>query len=108
MLARLAGVKLTYMPFLVKAASIALKAHPRLNSHVSADCTEVTIKGAHHIGVAMDTPRGLLVPNIKHADQRSVFEIALELDRYAPAARRRRARLTPAPADSCSWARPAN
>eukprot|EP00127_Corallochytrium_limacisporum_P006942 Clim_evm28s238 gene=Clim_evmTU28s238 len=75
------GVKLTYMPFFIKAASLALKSYPVLNSQVSEDETEIIYKGSHNIGVAMDTPMGLIVPNIKHVEQRSVFEIAGELNR---------------------------
>ena len=60
---------------------MALSKYPRLNSLVNKDCTEVTIKGAHNLGIAMDTPRGLLVPNIKNVQDRSVLEVALELKR---------------------------
>ena len=59
------GVKLSYMPFILKAASLALKHYPQLNAHTNADCSSVTHKAVHNLGMAMDTPRGLLVPNIK-------------------------------------------
>eukprot|EP00049_Salpingoeca_infusionum_P018211 m.356227 g.356227 ORF g.356227 m.356227 type:complete len:485 (+) comp17474_c0_seq1:44-1498(+) len=72
-------IKLTYMPFILKAASLALKQYPILNSNVNEDCSEVVMKGAHNIGVAMDTPQGLLVPNIKNVESKTVFEIAQEL-----------------------------
>lgn len=75
------GIKLSYLPLIVKATSLALAAHPSLNAHVAPDVSSVTVKGAHNIGVAMDTPRGLIVPNIKHCEVRSVFEIAAELAR---------------------------
>jgi 2-oxoisovalerate dehydrogenase E2 component (dihydrolipoyl transacylase) len=53
------------MPFLMKAASLALHEHPMLNSHVNADCTEVIYKASHNISLAMQTSQGLLVPNVK-------------------------------------------
>jgi len=58
-----------------------MRKYPRVNSHVNADCTEITIRGSHNIGVAMDTPRGLLVPNVKNVQDKSVLEIARELSR---------------------------
>lgn len=75
------GVKITYMPIIIKAASMALVQHPDLNSHVNDECTEITYKAAHNIGVAMDTPQGLLVPNIKNVQDKSILEIASELNR---------------------------
>eukprot|EP00466_Bigelowiella_natans_P014532 jgi/Bigna1/51785/estExt_Genewise1Plus.C_30168 len=73
------GVKLTYLPFIIKAASMALQEYPKLNSHVNDDWTEYTMKGAHNIGVAVQTEAGLLVPNVKNCEQKSVLEIASEL-----------------------------
>ena len=75
------GVKITYMPIMMKAASMALAEFPALNSFVSADETTQTIKSDHNIGLAMDTPRGLLVPIVKNCEQRSVFDIAYEINR---------------------------
>jgi len=75
------GVKVSYFHFMLKAASMALLQFPQLNAHVNPDCTAVTIKGSHNIGLAMDTPRGLLVPNIKNVQDLSVFDIASELAR---------------------------
>jgi len=72
---------LSYMPFIIKAASIALVAFPSLNAHTDAECTKVIHKAAHNIGVAMDTPAGLMVPNIKAVQERSVLDIAVELHR---------------------------
>lgn len=80
-LAEARGVKLSYMPFIIKAASLALKQFPELNAGVSADGTEWTVKGSHNIGVAIDSPRGLIVPNIKGCQERSLFDIAHELNR---------------------------
>jgi 2-oxoisovalerate dehydrogenase E2 component (dihydrolipoyl transacylase) len=75
------GIKLSYLPFLIKSASQALKHYPMINSFVNEDCTEVTMKAEHNIGIAMDTPRGLLVPNVKRVQDLSILEIAAELNR---------------------------
>mmetsp|Transcript_33305 Transcript_33305/g.88114 ORF Transcript_33305/g.88114 Transcript_33305/m.88114 type:complete len:470 (+) Transcript_33305:120-1529(+) len=73
------GVKFSYMPIILKATSLALAEFPILNSSLSPDKSEIVYHGHHHLGVAMDTPRGLLVPNIKHVEQKSLLEIALDL-----------------------------
>ena len=75
------GIKLSYMPFFVKACSMALAHHPSINSHFNFDQETITYKADHNIGVAMDTAQGLLVPNIKKVQFLSVFEIAQELNR---------------------------
>ena len=75
------GVKLSYMPFIVKACSLALAEFPKLNSYFDPKLETLTYKAHHNIGVAMDTAQGLLVPNIKKVEQLSVFEIAYELNR---------------------------
>lgn len=75
------GVKLSYLPFILKATSMALRQFPSLNAWAAPDGSSVTLKGAHHIGVAMDTPRGLIVPNVKDCQDRSVMSIAGELAR---------------------------
>lgn len=59
------GVKFTYLPLLIKALSMSLKDYPILNAHVDQSCTNITYKYDHNIGVAMDTPQGLVVPNVK-------------------------------------------
>jgi len=69
------------MPLMLKALSVSLRAFPVLNSHTNADCTSYIQRARHNIGVAMDTPAGLLVPNIKDVQARTVFEIAQELNR---------------------------
>jgi 2-oxoisovalerate dehydrogenase E2 component (dihydrolipoyl transacylase) len=73
--------KFTLMPLIVKATSLALAEYPTLNSSVSDDGTELIVKAAHNIGVAMDTPTGLLVPNVKDVGNLSVLEVAQELAR---------------------------
>ncbi|GAB5362994.1 hypothetical protein AAMO2058_000846200, partial [Amorphochlora amoebiformis] len=73
------GVKLTYLPFVIKAASMALKQYPKLNSHVNSDCSEYTMKSTHNIGVAVQTDSGLLVPNVKNVQDKSILDIARNL-----------------------------
>lgn len=75
------GVRLSYMPFMIKACSMALKEFPVLNSSVDENVETLTYKSAHNIGLAMDTANGLLVPNIKNVQALSVFEISAELNR---------------------------
>eukprot|EP01132_Coremiostelium_polycephalum_P002435 gene2435-3005_t len=80
-LAESRGIKLSYLPFIIKATSLALLRYPVLNSSLSPDETEVIYKNYHNIGVAMDTPNGLLVPNIKNVESKSIYDIAQELNR---------------------------
>ncbi|XP_053537370.1 lipoamide acyltransferase component of branched-chain alpha-keto acid dehydrogenase complex, mitochondrial isoform X2 [Ictalurus punctatus] len=80
-LAESRGVKLSYMPFFIKAASLSLLQFPILNASVDEGCQNITYKASHNIGLAMDTPQGLLVPNVKGVQALSVFEIAAELNR---------------------------
>ncbi|CAK9264334.1 unnamed protein product [Sphagnum jensenii] len=75
------GVKLTYLPFLIKSLSAALLKHPIMNSTVNEDVTEIRVKASHNIGVAMATSFGLVVPNVKNVQRMSVLEIATELSR---------------------------
>jgi len=75
------GLKISYMPFIIKATSLALRQFPQLNAHVNNSCSHVTHKSCHNIGLAMDTARGLLVPNIKNVQRLSIWQIATELNR---------------------------
>ncbi|MCC5825738.1 dihydrolipoyllysine-residue acetyltransferase [Alkalimonas sp.] len=81
------GVKLTMMPFFMKALSMAIREFPILNSQVNADCSELIYKASHNIGVAVDSKVGLLVPNIKHCEQKSIVDIAKELTELTDQAR---------------------
>jgi 2-oxoisovalerate dehydrogenase E2 component (dihydrolipoyl transacylase) len=78
-IAKSKNIKLSYMPLIIKATALALREFPLLNATVNSDCTEVTHHGAVNMGVAMDTPKGLVVPVIRSANVKSVFEIAEEL-----------------------------
>ena len=59
------GIRFSYMPVIIKALSMALHHYPILNAVVDAECTTITEKADHNIGVAMDTEEGLVVPNVK-------------------------------------------
>lgn len=74
-------VSITFIPFFIKALSLALSEYPILNSTYIQEREEILYHGSHNIGIALDTPRGLIVPNIKHCELRSVLDIAIELHR---------------------------
>lgn len=59
------GVKLTYMPIIIKAASLSIAKYPIINSSPDGNCENIIYKASHNIGVAMNTPNGLVVPVIK-------------------------------------------
>ncbi|WP_437915403.1 dihydrolipoamide acetyltransferase family protein [Sorangium sp. So ce302] len=80
-LAEKAGVKLTFLPFFVKAVVAALKKHPTLNSAFDEAAQEIVVKKSYHIGIASATEAGLIVPVVRDADRRSVLEIAQEIAR---------------------------
>jgi 2-oxoisovalerate dehydrogenase E2 component (dihydrolipoyl transacylase) len=75
--------KITFMPFFIKAASLALTQYPIINSQLSSDKSKITYKGSHNIGIEMDTKVGLLVPNIKNVQNLSLMEISVELNRLS-------------------------
>lgn len=82
--------KLTYLPFIIKAAAHVLKRNPLFNASVDEANMEICYHEEIHIGVATATDNGLLVPVIKHADQKSVLELAKELDELSQKARGRK------------------
>ena len=73
------GIKLTAMPFVIKAVASSLKKHPIVNASVDMDEHQIIYKEYVNIGVAVDTERGLLVPVLKNADRKSISQIAAEL-----------------------------
>lgn len=81
------GVKLTFLPFFIKALVLALKEFPMLNSSLDEETNEIVLKHYYHIGIATDTPQGLIVPVIKDVDQKSIFELAAEISSLAQLAR---------------------
>ncbi len=74
------GAKLTYLPFILKAVAVALKEHPTLNSELDLEKDRMILKKYYNLGVAVDTEDGLVVPVIRNADQKSIFELASELN----------------------------
>lgn len=72
--------KLTFMPFCIKAASVALSKYPIVNSSLDLANESLVYKGAHNISVAIDTPQGLVVPNIKNCQAKNIIEIAKDLN----------------------------
>lgn len=81
------GVRLTMMPLLMKALSLALHEYPVLNSRPNEDCTELRYLASHNIGMAVDSRVGLLVPNVKRVQDLSLLELAGELNRLIDVAR---------------------
>ncbi len=88
-LAEQEDVKLTYMPFIIKAAVLALKEFPLFNASFSAQTDEIILKKYYNIGIAVDTPDGLLVPVVKNADQKGLLQLAREVQDLADKARGR-------------------
>ena len=79
--------RLTFLPFIVKAVVQGLKDHPEMNSSLDEDAGEIAFHDRYNVGVAVDTPAGLVVPVIKDADKKRLREIASEIDRLASGAR---------------------
>ncbi len=80
-------IKLTMMPFFMKAMSLALKQFPLVNSQVNEDCTELTYFDDHNIGMAVDSKVGLLVPNVKQVQTKSILDLAADITRLTNDAR---------------------
>ncbi|WP_130807490.1 dihydrolipoamide acetyltransferase family protein [Senegalia massiliensis] len=74
------GIKLTYMPFIIKAITLALKEYPILNSSYDMENEEIILKKYYNIGIAVDTPEGLMVPVVKNADRKGILEISKEMN----------------------------
>lgn len=84
------GTRLTPLPFLLKACATALRAHPKFNASLSDGGNALTFKDYVHIGMAVDTPAGLMVPVIRDVDRKSLWELAEEVIAMAGAARDRK------------------
>ncbi|MFB9885705.1 dihydrolipoyllysine-residue acetyltransferase [Balneatrix alpica] len=82
-----AGLKLTAMPLIMKAMALAIRDFPVLNARVNDDCTELTYLDSINIGMAVDTPIGLLVPNVKRVQDKSLKEVTAEVNRLTESAR---------------------
>lgn len=81
------GTKLTFLPYVVKALVSALKKYPALNTEFDEENGEIVHKHYYNIGIAADTDRGLLVPVVKNADYKSMFQISDEINELAVKAR---------------------
>ena len=81
------GVKLTFMPFIVKAAVSALKEYPNFNASIDDEKQEIVIKHYYNVGFAADTSAGLIVPVVKDADRKSILELAKEIEELSNKAR---------------------
>jgi pyruvate/2-oxoglutarate dehydrogenase complex dihydrolipoamide acyltransferase (E2) component len=73
------GIPLTFLPFIVKATVAGLKAHPLVNSRLDEEAGVVRVLDEYHIGIAVATEHGLIVPVVKNADKKSVFQISQEI-----------------------------
>lgn len=92
-LAEESGIKLTYLAFFIKALVGGLKKYPYLNASLDETKDEIVLKHFYNIGIAVDTPDGLMVPVIKGADRLSVFEIAKAIEDLSIRAREKRLKL---------------
>jgi len=88
------GTRLTPMPFILKACAVALRDNPKFNTSLSGGGEQLVYKGYIHIGMAVDTPAGLVVPVIRDVDRKTVWELAGEV--LALAAKARDRKLSPA------------
>jgi pyruvate dehydrogenase E2 component (dihydrolipoamide acetyltransferase) len=77
------GVKLTFLPLIIKALIPALKEFPYVNSSLDEGTGEIVLKKYYNLGVAADTEQGLLVPVIRDADRKDIFELSTEIERLA-------------------------
>jgi pyruvate dehydrogenase E2 component (dihydrolipoamide acetyltransferase) len=82
------GVKLNYLPFIVKAVVSGLKKWPMLNASLDETTQEIVRKKYYHIGIAAQGPHGLAVSVVRDADKRSIFDLAREIDRLGEAVRK--------------------
>jgi len=84
------GAKLTMTAMLLKIAAAALKQFPKFNASIDMEHEQIILKKYFHIGVAVDTPHGLVVPVIRDVDRKSIFDLAIELNTVAGKARDRK------------------
>ncbi len=84
------NARLTYLPFIVKATVLALKHHRIMNAQMDLENNRMIYKNQYNIGIAMDTPEGLVVPVIRNADRLSLFELSQQITAFAEKARDRK------------------
>jgi pyruvate dehydrogenase E2 component (dihydrolipoamide acetyltransferase) len=81
------GIKLSFLPFIIKAVVAGLKKYPIINSTLDEQAQEIVLRKRYHIGVAAASEAGLIVPVVRDADKKSLFEIAKELEELSEKAR---------------------
>ncbi|MBZ0332014.1 dihydrolipoyllysine-residue acetyltransferase [Halomonas sp. ANAO-440] len=81
------GTRMTLMPFFMKAMALAVKEFPILNARLNADVSEIHYLPSCNVGMAVDSKAGLLVPNVKHVERRTLLDVAREVERLTAAAR---------------------
>jgi pyruvate dehydrogenase E2 component (dihydrolipoamide acetyltransferase) len=91
--ARKQGIRFTILSFLLKAVVVALRQHPEFNASLSADGESLVLKQYFHVGVAVDTPNGLVVPVIRDVDKKGLMDLARELGEIS--ARMRAGKISP-------------
>jgi pyruvate dehydrogenase E2 component (dihydrolipoamide acetyltransferase) len=84
------GARLTLTPLVLKAVAETLKKHPLFNSSLDEAANEIVLKEYYHIGIAVDTEQGLIVPVIRDVDKKSILDLAKELEQVAAKARERK------------------
>ena len=84
------GIKFTLLSFMMKAIAVALKKYPRFNSSLDASGENLIMKNYYHVGIAVDTPDGLVVPVVRDVDQKSIIEISQELKEISVKAREKK------------------
>jgi pyruvate dehydrogenase E2 component (dihydrolipoamide acetyltransferase) len=77
------GVRLSYLPFIVKGVVAGLKAHPRMNATMDDAANELVVHSAYHVGIATAAPEGLIVPVLRNADEKSLAQLAREIQDLA-------------------------
>ena len=87
--AEMKGIKLTYLPFVIKAVIAALKQYPRINASLDDENETVIVKKYYNIGIAVDTEAGLMVPVIKGVDKKHIYDIGREANELAEKCRNR-------------------
>ncbi len=88
------GVKLSYLPFILKAVVAGLKKYPVLNSEIDLENNRLIYKYDYHIGIAVDAPEGLVVPVIRDVDRLSIYDLAVKINDLAERARQRKISLS--------------
>jgi pyruvate dehydrogenase E2 component (dihydrolipoamide acetyltransferase) len=87
------GIHLTFLPFFIKAVHHALTEHPLLNASVDEEKDEIIIKKYYNMGIAVDTPDGLMVPVIKDVNKKTILDLAKEIQDLSQKARERKIKL---------------